>query len=109
MISQQQINEIINRIVKNYLPEKIILFGSYAYGEPKENSDLDLLLVKDSNIPRYRRGREVRKFLRGLKVPIDLIVYTNEEIQKWSNVKTAFITNIIKKGKILYDRQDGFS
>ena len=109
MISQQQINEIVNRIVKNYLPEKIILFGSYAYGEPKENSDLDLLLVKDSNIPRYRRGREVRKYLRGLKVPIDLIVYTNEEIQKWSNVKTAFITNIIKKGKILYVRQDGFS
>lgn len=104
MITHQQISKIINKIVMNYLPEKIILFGSYAYGNPNTNSDLDLLIVKDSNIPRYKRGREVRKYLRGLKVPIDLIVYTNEEIQKWSNVKTAFITSIIKKGKVLYDK-----
>jgi len=103
MITKNQINEVVNRIVENYFPERIILFGSYAYGNPTKDSDLDLLIVKDSNIPRYKRGREVRKYLRGLKVPIDLMVYTNEEIQKWRDVRTAFITGIMKKGKILYD------
>ena len=54
------------------------------------------------NIPRYKRGREVRKYLRGLAIPMDLIVYTNHEIEKWQNVDEAFITQVIKKGKILY-------
>jgi len=102
MVTQEQIDEIKRRIVENIKPEKIILFGSYAEGNPKEESDLDLLIVKDSYIPRYKRGREVRKYLRGLKVSIDLIVYTKDEIQKWSNVKTAFITTVMEKGKVLY-------
>lgn len=102
MISQGQIEEITRRIVVNYRPEKIILFGSYAIGNPTEDSDLDLLIVKEQTLPRYKRGREIRKYLRGLKVPVDLIVYTNEEIQNWKDVKTAFITRVIKEGKVLY-------
>jgi len=61
-----------------------------------------LLIVKDSNIPRYKRGREVRRYLRGSKVAVDLVVYTKDEIQRWSNVKTAFITTVMEKGKVLY-------
>ncbi|MFH0775308.1 MAG: nucleotidyltransferase domain-containing protein [bacterium] len=102
MITEGQIDEIKGRIVENFKPEKIILFGSYAEGNFREDSDLDLLIIKESNIPRYKRGREVRKYLRGLKVPIDLIVYTKDEIQKWNNVKTAFITTVIEKGRVLY-------
>ena len=106
MVTQEQMEEIKRRIVENFKPEKIILFGSYADGNPTENSDLDLLIVKDSNIPRYKRGREVRKYLRGLKIAIDLIVYTKEEIQRWSDVKTSFITTVMKKGKVLYGQQN---
>lgn len=102
MITKEKIDEIIKRIVENYHPEKIILFGSYAYGTPSEDSDLDLLIIKDSSLPRYKRGREVRKYLRGLKLAIDLVVYTEEEIQKWSDVRTAFITTVLERGKILY-------
>ena len=102
MVTQEQLNEITRRIVENFKPEKIVLFGSYAQGNSTEDSDLDLLIVKDSNLPRYKRGREVRKYLRGLKVAIDLVVYTKDEIQKWSNVKTSFITTVMEKGKILY-------
>ncbi|MFH1963297.1 MAG: nucleotidyltransferase domain-containing protein [bacterium] len=102
MVTQEQISEIIRRIVENFKPQKIILFGSYAYGNPTEGSDLDLLIVKESTIPRYKRGREVRRYLRGLKVSIDLLVYTKDEIQKWSNIKPAFITTIMEKGKVLY-------
>ena len=104
MIAQKQIDEVVKRIVDNYNPEKVILFGSYAYGSPGRDSDLDLLIVKDSDIPRYKRGRGVRKYLSGMKIAIDLIVYTNEEIRKWKNVKTAFITGVMEKGKVLYER-----
>ncbi|MEW5767471.1 MAG: nucleotidyltransferase domain-containing protein [bacterium] len=102
MVTQKQINEITRRIVENFKPEKIILFGSYAHGNPSKDSDLDILIIKNSNVPRYKRGREVRKYLRGLKVAIDLVVYTNDEIQKWDKVKTSFITTVMEKGKVLY-------
>jgi predicted nucleotidyltransferase len=105
MVTQAQINEIIKRIVENYNPERVIVFGSYAKGRATEDSDLDLLIIKDTNIPRYKRGREVRKYLRGLKVPIDLIVYTEDEIQNWRHVKTAFITTVMKEGRVLYEAE----
>ncbi|RLC44808.1 MAG: nucleotidyltransferase domain-containing protein, partial [Candidatus Cloacimonadota bacterium] len=63
MITQKQIEKIVKRIIKHYRPDKIILFGSYAYGNPTEHSDLDLLIVKNSNLPRYKRAREIRKYL----------------------------------------------
>jgi len=103
MISQEQINEITGRIVQGSQPDKVILFGSYARGNPTEDSDLDLLVIKDSNTPRYKRGREIRKHLRGLKIPIDLVVYTKDEIQKWRLVKTAFITTVMESGVVLYE------
>ena len=102
MISQEKINEVINRIVKNINPEKIILFGSYASGNPSEESDLDILIVKEMRMPRYKRGREVKKHLRGMKIPIDVIVYTKKEIKEWEGTKTAFINQAIKQGKVLY-------
>jgi predicted nucleotidyltransferase len=102
MISQEKINEVIDRIVKNINPEKIILFGSYAFGNPSEDSDLDILIVKEMKMPRYKRTREVKKHLRGMKIPIDVIVYTKKEIKKWKGTKTAFINQAIKQGKVLY-------
>lgn len=102
MVTTEQINEVVHRVVENYHPEKIVLFGSYAYGIPTEESDLDLLIIKNSALPRHRRGAEVRKYLRGLKMAIDIVVYTNEEVQKWKGVRPAFITTVMEKGKVLY-------
>lgn len=104
MTLKKQIEEIVRRIVDNYKPEKIILFGSYAYGHPTRQSDLDLLVVKDSNLPRYKRAQEIRKHLWGLsEIPKGIIVYTQKEIDDWKNVKAAFITEVMRKGKILYE------
>ena len=106
MITQKQIEDIIQRIIDNYNPDKIILFGSYAQGHPTENSDLDLLIVKNSNLPRYKRAREIRRYLWGITdIPKDIIVYTQEEIDDWAKVKEAFITNIVTKGKVLYENK----
>jgi len=109
MITQKQIEEIITRIASSYNPEKIILFGSYAYGSPTEDSDLDLLVVaKSSKQPRYKRAREIRKHLWGIvDAPKDILVYTQKEIDEWKEVEEAFITSIMKKGRVLYENKEG--
>ena len=109
MITQKQIEKIITRIANSYKPEKIILFGSYAYGTPTADSDLDLLvIVKSSKQPRYQRAREIRKHLWGITdIPKDVLVYTQEEIDEWKEVKEAFITSIVGKGRVLYENKEG--
>jgi predicted nucleotidyltransferase len=108
MIGRKQIEKIVKRIADKFKPEKIILFGSYAYGMPKKDSDLDLLIVKESSLPRYKRAREVRKLLWGIsEIPKDIIVYTQKEIDDWKGVEEAFITQVVKSGKILYEDKNG--
>jgi len=102
MIEKEKINEVIDKIVNNYHPEKIILFGSYATGCQDEKSDLDLLIIKDTDKPSFERDIEVLKLFRGLKIPLDILVYTNDEFNKWKNLKTSFESNVLKTGKILY-------
>ncbi|ODS43064.1 MAG: hypothetical protein MSIBF_01065 [Candidatus Altiarchaeales archaeon IMC4] len=93
-------------IADNYNPEKIILFGSHAYGKPTKKSDIDLLVVKDSNLPRYKRARELRKYLWGIaETPMDILVYTPKEIAEWKNVKESFITRIITNGHLVYENK----
>ena len=104
MVIQKPLEKILKIIVKYYKPEKVVLFGSYAYGHPNKNSDLDLLVVKDSNLPRYKRAREIRKYLWGITdIPKDIIVYTQKEIDDLAEIKEAFITDILKNGIILYE------
>lgn len=103
MITQDQINNVVDIIVKNVNPEKIILFGSYAYGEPHKDSDLDMLIIKDTDDVRNKRVREIRKYLRGAKIPIDIVVYTNAEVEEWKDTQSAFITQVMQKGRVLYE------
>jgi predicted nucleotidyltransferase len=106
---QRQINEIVRRIAQNHDPEKIILFGSFAEGKARQDSDLDLMvIVKDSPLPRYKRSREIRKSLWGITdIPKDILVYTQSEIDEWENVEEAFISEVMRKGKILYEKDQG--
>ena len=104
MVTKAQILKLVQILVNEYRPKKIILFGSYAYGYPKEFSDLDILIIKDSELPRFKRSREVRKLLRGLiNIPKDILVYTPAEVEEWKEVDQAFITEIIKDGQVLYE------
>lgn len=107
MVTQRQISKIVHRIKNNYSLEKIILFGSYAYGQPEEDSDLDLLVVvKKSDLPRHKRAREIRKRLWGLiDTPKDILVYTEDEIEEWKEVEQAFITKVMNQGRVLYENK----
>jgi predicted nucleotidyltransferase len=89
--------------LKKYNPEKIILFGSWAWGKPKKNSDVDLLIVKNTKKNPYKRVPEARKFLRSIDFPFDILVFTPKEIEKRLRTKDFFISEIVSNGKVLYE------
>jgi predicted nucleotidyltransferase len=107
-ISTEQVNRIIplivNRIKEKYQPEKIILFGSYAYGKPQANSDIDLLIVKETDQPFHKRWAEVCRIVSDLRrhIPFSPFVVTPQEWQNRLETRDPFIRTIFEKGKILY-------
>ena len=104
MIEITKINEIVNRIAIRFNPDKIILFGSYASGNPNNDSDLDLLIIKDTNLPRHKRSFDIQKSLIGSMIPMDILVYTTKEFEQEKNEKSSFFSSAIKTSKILYER-----
>jgi predicted nucleotidyltransferase len=104
MIGKEKISEIVNKIAYGYNPDKIILFGSYATGNPNEDSDLDLFVIKDTDLPRPQRTVQVRKMLYGSMIPIDLIVFTPKEIDESKENKFSFVYEVLITGKTLYER-----
>lgn len=99
----KKIQTVVNKIVQEYEPEKVILFGSYAWGKPREWSDLDLFIIKKSKKRRIDRERELRTKLFGNNFPpLDLLIYTPQEVKKRLYIEDFFIEDIIKKGKVVY-------
>jgi predicted nucleotidyltransferase len=104
-ISEALIQQARERIVHKYHPHKIVLFGSFAWGEPKEYSDLDLLIIMDSAVARPdERAIHVHRLLHDLHCPMDLLVYTPEEISRCLKRGNLFIAEILEKGRLLYAR-----
>ena len=105
-LSQELIKEITNRLKDALQPLKIYLFGSHAYGDTDRDSDIDLLIVvPDTNKPRHDLALKARANLRDIIIPMDLIVCTHSEIEKWQNVKCTLIYTVIRKGKLLYESE----
>lgn len=98
------IDDIVNRIVAVANPQKVILFGSYAYGQPTKDSDIDIIVVKQTQLPFNKRAADIRRSLRGVKAPIDILVYTPEELSKWKDCKLSFLGNVTAKGRVLYEQ-----
>lgn len=107
MVSQVQIDEIVQILVRECQPEKIILFGSYANGKANDDSDLDLAIVKNSDLPQHKRSIEFRKALRAggrrWLFGMDILVYTPEEIKTFEHSPTSLIHEILTNGKMLYE------
>ncbi len=103
-ITPAQIQDVVDRIVQGYKPEKIILFGSYAYGTPTEDSDLDLVVIKDTDEKKRTRKNVVRKFLWNTNFPVDVWVYNNSEFMDENDLGTGFFKEIKEKGKTIYEK-----
>lgn len=102
---RQQLKTITNTIVREFDPEKIILFGSWAWGAPGPDSDVDLLVVKRTAIPRRERQRQLSRLLYPRRIAVDLLVYTPEELnERITKDRNLFLEDVVTNGKILYAR-----
>jgi predicted nucleotidyltransferase len=101
---QTVIQQIVARLVREYAPEKIILFGSYAYGQPDEDSDVDLLIIKETAERFLDRMDTVRRMATGLhpRIPFEPIVLTPGEVETRLKAGDQFIAEIIEKGEVLH-------
>ncbi len=105
MISQKIIDLVKNKIIELEDPAGIILFGSYAKGNANDNSDLDLLIVKNTNLPRFKRAANLYKNLAKLHLSMDLIVKTEDEVKANLENPRSFDSRIFKEGISLYEKQ----
>jgi uncharacterized protein len=100
---EQLILDVADRLVKEFNPENIYLFGSHVWGTPNADSDLDLLvIVSSSDIPSTRRSSNAYRCLRDILYPLDILVKTRKEVEKFSQVSSSLEHQILFKGKCLY-------
>jgi predicted nucleotidyltransferase len=97
--------DIVPRVVATAQPDKVILFGSRARGKARPESDFDLLVIKASDAPGYRRDAALYLALAGLNAPVDLITYTHEQVRDWSAVPQALVTTANREGKVVYEKE----
>ena len=102
-----EIKLITNCIIREYQPDKITLFGSWVRGDAGSQSDIDLLVISDreKDLPRYKRGLDVRILLSQFQSPKDILFYSHEDIERWQDVPQTFVNNVMKNGRVLYERE----
>jgi predicted nucleotidyltransferase len=104
-ITSKLLKKISHRIVKKIKPDKIILFGSYAYGNPNPDSDLDFFIIKDTELSFIKRFGWVSDALYPRLIPMDFIVKTPKEVEERLKLFDPFIKEIINNGKVLYEKK----
>jgi uncharacterized protein len=102
MISLSQIEAFSQQIVEKFQPERIILFGSYAYGQPTEDSDVDLLVILPFEEMPVQMAIAIRRQVQS-PFPLDLMARTTEQIQQRLEMGDFFIQDIMEKGRVLYE------
>jgi predicted nucleotidyltransferase len=102
------LNDIVKTIVKAAHPEKIIVLGSRAAGSATSDSDIDLLIVdpKGFSHERSRRAEVARisRLLAGFTVPLDILIYSADEVKSWQNSPNHIISRALESGKTIYER-----
>ena len=105
--ARQDLERLLSKLITGYAPRRVFLFGSHAYGEPDEHSDLDLLIVKETAKTPFQRRVEVGRIVqdRSRKTPIQPLVITPEELEERIQRDDPFLTEIVEKGEVLYDAE----
>ena len=103
-VNEELLQTITTRITEAIRPQKIILFGSWARGERDPHSDIDLLIIQESSLPRPQRYAQVRRLFWGMGLPMDILVYTPEEFARYQSVPGSFTHTVAREGKVLYAR-----
>jgi predicted nucleotidyltransferase len=103
-VTDELLREVTERIVEALAPERVTLFGSYAHGKPTPDTDVDLLIVMESDERLSKRRRAVSHLFREHPFPMDIIVRTPQEMRRSLERVDPFIHDILQRGKVLYDR-----
>ena len=106
-VTEALLANITQRIVETCHPEKVILFGSYAYGTPHEDSDVDLFVImdpSDAEETNHQRIMNVRAVAKIKFLPMDVIVRTPQEVETRLAMGDFFIKEILDQGKVLFQR-----
>jgi uncharacterized protein len=102
-IEQSILDEMVRRLVAEFQPEQIILFGSYAWGEPDDDSDVDLYVIVSASDERpIKRMQRAHHCLRGLGVSKDVLVHTRAEAEHYRDVRASLEYKLFNEGRVLY-------
>lgn len=101
------LDKIIRKITQLFDVEKIILFGSYAYGKPRKDSDVDLFIIMETKKRPSERRIMISRLFRDREAPMDFIVRTPKEVKRRLNMGDFFVKKILEKGHLLYEKKIG--
>jgi uncharacterized protein len=101
-IPQEAIDQVVEQIVEKFKPQKIILFGSYARGDYRPESDVDLLVVMDTPLKETKQSLEIRRHL-GVMFGLDLIVHTPKRLKERLDMGDWFLRDVLREGKVVYE------
>lgn len=99
----EAIHEMARRLVQQFHPDRIILFGSYARGTARPDSDADLLIVMPLSEPRRRKAVEMELALAESGLPKDLVIVTPEEVERYRHLPGTLIRSAVQEGVVLYE------
>ena len=102
MATQKEIQQLASYIAKRFRPQRIVLFGSYAYGKPTTDSDVDLLIITPCEKDPLDKAVEIRMSIRP-PFPIDILVRTPEKVRERLQMGDGFMGEILEKGRVLYE------
>lgn len=102
---EESLKEAVKCIINEFNPDRIILFGSYAYGQPTKDSDIDLLIVMNTDVKPHKRAVPIRKILKGIGFPKDIIVKTPAEFERFKDIVGTIIYPAAHKGRLLYEKR----
>jgi predicted nucleotidyltransferase len=105
-VTEEILAEIVRRIVAALHPERVILFGSYAYGTPSDHSDVDLLVILETEDRPPDRYLAVSRLIRPRPFPLDIVIKTQDEITQALAKGDSFIRELVTQGRVLYARSD---
>lgn len=109
MVDERRIQQVGVQLAEASGASRVVLFGSYARGEVTDRSDVDLMVVAESDLPRHKRAAELYKQFRPYPFGMGIVVYTPQEIEEGKKSALSFVSTVLRERKTLYERREGSS
>jgi predicted nucleotidyltransferase len=104
MLTETEIDALVRRIVARMQPQKVILFGSYVKGRATLKSDLDIFVIQETVLPPIKRADVLKHLFSNALIPIDIHIYTPEEVEEYGEEPYSFVNSVLKSGKTVYEK-----